>query len=166
MSKRGGLGRGLAALIPTSAPDDDQPPLSAAEDESAAQSADADVAPAAPAAPPVHLLPPAAQAAATVAQMAPGRFTLGVGSGEALNEHIFGDHWPPVSIRHERLEEALHIIRELWTGKIVTHEGKHFTVHDAKLWTLPDQAPEILVSGFGPKAVELAARIGDGFVTV
>ncbi len=107
-----------------------------------------------------------AQAAATTAVLAPGRFTFGVGSGEALNEHIQGEAWPPVSVRLERLEEALHIIRRLWTGEVVTHRGAHFTVHDAKLWSLPATPPEILISGFGPLATELAARIGDGWITV
>ena len=106
-----------------------------------------------------------AQATATLAQLAPGRFTWGVGSGEALNEHILGDVWPPVSVRLERLEEALDIVRRLWTGDVVTHQGKHFTVHDAKLWTRPEQPPEILMSGFGPVATELAARIADGWIT-
>src|SRR4051794_30630448 len=106
-----------------------------------------------------------AQAAATTACLAPGRFTLGVGSGEALNEHILGDAWPPVSVRLARLEESLAVIRELWGGDVVTHVGEHFTVHDAKLFSLPETPPEILVSGFGPKAIEVAARAGDGWIT-
>ncbi len=107
-----------------------------------------------------------AQATATTAAMAPGRFTFGVGAGEALNEHILGDAWPPVSVRHARLTEALEIIRKLWTGDIVTHEGKYFTVHDAKLFTLPDVPPDILLSGFGPVSTQLAASIADGWITV
>ena len=106
-----------------------------------------------------------AQATATTAVMAPGRFTFGVGAGEALNEHILGDAWPPVSIRHARLTEALDIIRRLWTGEVVTHEGTYFTVHDAKLFTVPETPPEILVSGFGPESTKLAASIGDGWIT-
>jgi G6PDH family F420-dependent oxidoreductase len=106
-----------------------------------------------------------AQATATVAAMAEGRFTFGVGSGEALNEHILGQEWPPVSVRLARLEEALEIIRQLWTGDVVTHEGDYYTVHNAKLWSLPQTAPPIFVSGFGPEATELAARIGDGWIT-
>ena len=106
-----------------------------------------------------------AQATATVAAMAPGRFTFGVGSGEALNEHILGDAWPPVSVRLARLEEALEIIRKLWTGDIVTHAGTYYTVQNAKLWSLPDTPPPILVSGFGPEATKLAARIGEGWIT-
>ncbi len=106
-----------------------------------------------------------AQATATVATLAEGRFSFGVGSGEALNEHITGEAWPPVSVRLARLEEALDIIRRLWTGDIVTHEGEYYTVHNAKLFSLPEQPPEILMSGFGPEATELAARIADGWIT-
>ncbi|MCU1602052.1 MAG: F420-dependent oxidoreductase, family [Frankiales bacterium] len=107
-----------------------------------------------------------AQATATTAALAPGRFTFGVGSGEALNEHVLGDAWPPVSVRHDRLREAIAIIRELWAGGVVTHEGEHYTVHDARIFSLPEQLPEILVSGFGPEATKLAAEIGDGWITV
>ncbi len=106
-----------------------------------------------------------AQASATVAAMAPGRFTLGVGTGEALNEHILGEAWPPVSVRLAQLEEALGIIRKLWSGDIVTHEGDYFTVHNAKVWSLPPEPPEILMSGFGPEATELAAEIADGWIS-
>jgi G6PDH family F420-dependent oxidoreductase len=107
-----------------------------------------------------------AQATATVASLAPGRFTFGVGSGEALNEHILGDAWPPVSVRLSRLEEAIGVIRRLWSGGVVTHEGAHFTVHDARLFSLPEKAPEILVSGFGPESTKLAATVGDGWISV
>jgi G6PDH family F420-dependent oxidoreductase len=106
-----------------------------------------------------------AQATATTAALAQGRFTFGVGSGESLNEHILGDPWPPVSVRHARLEEALHVIRALWTGKTVTHEGLYFTVHNARLFSLPEEPPPIYVSGFGPRATGLAARIGDGWIS-
>ena len=107
-----------------------------------------------------------AQAAATSAAMLPGRFQLGVGSGEALNEHILGDAWPPANVRLEMLEEAVEVIRELWTGKQVEHYGTHYAVENARIYTLPDEPPPILVSGFGPKATELAARIGEGYCTV
>ena len=107
-----------------------------------------------------------AQAAATSAAMLPGgRFTFGVGSGENLNEHILGDGWPPTDVRLEMLEEAVALIRELWKGDSVTWDGKHYVTHNARLYTLPDAPPPVLVSGFGEKAVELAARIGDGFVS-
>jgi len=107
-----------------------------------------------------------AQAAATSAVMLPGRFEFGVGSGEALNEHIFGDPWPSTDVRLEMLEEAIEIIRLLWDGGTKDHEGKHYVVENARLYTLPDQPPPILVSGFGPKATRLAARTGDGYMNV
>ncbi len=107
-----------------------------------------------------------AQAAATSAALLPGRFAFGVGSGEALNEHILGDPWPPADVRLEMLEEAIEVIRELWTGKQVEHYGDHYVVENARLYTLPDEPPPILVSGFGPKSVGLAARVGDGYCVV
>ncbi|HUR76219.1 MAG TPA: TIGR03557 family F420-dependent LLM class oxidoreductase [Sporichthya sp.] len=106
-----------------------------------------------------------AQAAATTAVLAPGRFRFGVGSGEALNEHILGEAWPPVSIRLERLEEAIEVMRRLWTGEVVTHQGRYYTVHNARIFTLPDQEIPVLISGFGPEATDFAARIGDGWMT-
>jgi G6PDH family F420-dependent oxidoreductase len=106
-----------------------------------------------------------AQAAATSAVLTGGRFRLGVGTGEALNEHIFGDAWPEADVRLEMLEEAVAIMRELWKGGVVSHRGKHYTVENARVYTLPEQPVEILVSGFGPKAIDVAARIGDGFVS-
>jgi G6PDH family F420-dependent oxidoreductase len=105
-----------------------------------------------------------AQAAATTGELLEGRFTLGVGSGEALNEHILGDPWPNADRRLEMLEEAVALIRELWTGKVVSWEGKHYRVDHARIYNLPETPPEIYVSGFGPKAVEVAARIGDGYI--
>jgi G6PDH family F420-dependent oxidoreductase len=106
-----------------------------------------------------------AQAAATAAVMLPGRFSLGVGSGEALNEQILGDDWPEADVRLEMLEEAIEVMRELWSGKVVSREGKHYRVRHARIYTLPDEPPPILVSGFGPKSVDLAGRVGDGYVT-
>jgi G6PDH family F420-dependent oxidoreductase len=106
-----------------------------------------------------------AQAAATAAAMLPGRFNFGVGSGEALNEQILGDDWPEADLRLEMLEEAIEVIRELWTGEAVSREGKHYRVRHARIYTLPEQLPPILVSGFGPKSVDLAGRVGDGYVT-
>ncbi len=105
-----------------------------------------------------------AQAAGTVGQLMGGRFTLGVGSGEALNEHILGDPWPTVDRRLEMLEEAVELIRQLWSGEVVTWEGRHYRVDHARVYNLPETPPEIYVSGFGPKAIELAARVGDGYV--
>jgi G6PDH family F420-dependent oxidoreductase len=107
-----------------------------------------------------------AQAAATSAVMLPGRFEFGVGSGEALNEHIFGDAWPSADVRLEMLEEAIEVIRLLWEGGTKDHEGRHYVVENARIYTLPDEPPPILVSGFGPKATRLAARAGDGYMNV
>lgn len=105
-----------------------------------------------------------AQAAATAADMAPGRFFLGVGSGEALNEHITGARWPETAVRLEMLEEAVEVIRLLWQGGMQSHHGRHYTVENARIYTLPSELPPIYVSAFGPKAMEVAARIGDGYV--
>jgi G6PDH family F420-dependent oxidoreductase len=103
-----------------------------------------------------------AQAAATSAVMLDGRLGLGLGSGEALNEHIFGDAWPSADVRLEMLEEAIEVIRALWTGEVVHHDGPHYTVDHARLYTVPDQPPGIWMSGFGPKATRLAARVATG----
>jgi coenzyme F420-dependent glucose-6-phosphate dehydrogenase len=105
-----------------------------------------------------------AQAAATTAQLLPGRFSLGVGTGENLNEHILGDRWPGVVERQSRLEEAIEVIRELWEGTLVSHRGERFTVENARLYTLPDEPPPLLVAVAGESSVELAARAGDGMV--
>jgi G6PDH family F420-dependent oxidoreductase len=117
---------------------------------------------------PTYRIHPAvlAQATATSAALAPGRFSFGVGSGERLNEHILGDAWPPTQIRLERLAEAIDVIRALWTGETVTHRGTHFTVDNARIFSTPEEAPPILVSGFGPQATDMAAEIGDGWITV
>lgn len=105
-----------------------------------------------------------AQAAATVASMMPGRFFLGVGSGENLNEHITGERWPEVDVRREKLAEAIGIIRMLWQGGLRSHHGKHFVVENARLYSLPPQAPALLVAAGGAKAAELAGRLGDGLI--
>jgi len=106
-----------------------------------------------------------AQAAATAAVQLEGRFALGVGSGEALNEHVLGDVWPSADTRLEMLEEAVDVMRELWTGEVVTRSGRHYSVDTARIYTLPDRPPPVYVSGFGPKATSLAARIGDGYIS-
>jgi G6PDH family F420-dependent oxidoreductase len=106
-----------------------------------------------------------AQAAATVACMMPGRFFLGVGTGENLNEHVTGARWPLPYERLEMLEEAVDVIRRLWTGEEVTHRGEHYTVQEARLYTVPDAAPEVYVAAAQPQAAELAGRIGDGLVS-
>lgn len=107
-----------------------------------------------------------AQAAATSQLLTDGRFVLGVGSGEALNEHILGDRWPPAPTRLEMLEEAVAVMRALWEGGAVTHHGTHYTVEHARLYSCPDTPPPVVVSAFGSAALALAARIGDGLVTV
>ncbi|MCO5970810.1 LLM class F420-dependent oxidoreductase [Actinoallomurus soli] len=115
---------------------------------------------------PLVRTPPAivAQAAATSAVLTDGRFVLGVGTGEALNEHIVESRWPPAEERQEMLEEAVEVMRELWTGRLVSHHGRHYNVDTARLYTLPDEPPPIYMSGFGDKAATLAGRIADGFV--
>lgn len=105
-----------------------------------------------------------AQAAATSAALLEGRFVLGLGSGEALNEHILGGAWPTADVRLAMLEEAVAVIRRLFTGETVSHRGEFYTVDTARLYTLPDRPPPIYLSGFGPKATELAARIADGYI--
>nr|WP_273889284.1 TIGR03557 family F420-dependent LLM class oxidoreductase [Rubrobacter naiadicus] len=99
-----------------------------------------------------------AQAAATSQVMLKGRFSLGVGSGENLNEHILGDRWPPADVRLEMLEEAIEVIRLLWEGGVKDHHGRYYTVENAHLYTLPDEPPKILVSGFGEASAQLAGR--------
>ncbi len=105
-----------------------------------------------------------AQAAATVGAMMPGRFFLGVGTGEALNEHILGDKWPEWEVRAEMLEEAVEVIRLLWKGKQTSHYGDFYTVENARIYDLPDPLPPIHVAASGPRAGSLAGRIGDGFI--
>jgi coenzyme F420-dependent glucose-6-phosphate dehydrogenase len=105
-----------------------------------------------------------AQAAATSAALMPGRFMLGLGTGENLNEHILGDRWPPFDVRAEMLEEAVAIIRALWAGDEVSHYGDHYVVENARLYTLPDEPPPILMAAGGEKAAKLAGRIADGLV--
>jgi coenzyme F420-dependent glucose-6-phosphate dehydrogenase len=105
-----------------------------------------------------------AQAAATSAAMLPGRFFLGVGTGENLNEHVTGAKWPAPDERLELLEEAVAAIRRLWEGGYQTHRGRHYTVERARLYTLPDEPPPIVVAAAQEKAAELAAKIGDGYM--
>ena len=107
-----------------------------------------------------------AQASATAAVQLDGRFVLGVGSGEALNEHILGDPWPSAGVRLEMLEEAIDVIRLLHGGKEISHHGLHYEVQEARIYTLPEQPIPIYVSGFGPQSAELAGRIGDGYCLV
>jgi coenzyme F420-dependent glucose-6-phosphate dehydrogenase len=105
-----------------------------------------------------------AHAAATSAALMEGRFFLGVGTGENLNEHILGDHWPAPDERLEMLEEAIAVMRLLWQGGYQTHRGKHYTVENARLYTLPDEPVQIAVAAAKEQAAELAGRVGDAFV--
>jgi coenzyme F420-dependent glucose-6-phosphate dehydrogenase len=107
-----------------------------------------------------------AHAAATAATMMPGRFFLGVGSGENLNEHIVGDRWPPADVRLEMLEEAVSVIRLLWEGGVKDHHGRHYTVENARVYDLPDEPTPVMVAASGPRALGMAARIGDGLVSL
>lgn len=103
-----------------------------------------------------------AQAAVTLAIVSDGRFTLGVGAGERLNEHVVGQGFPGVHGRHERLREALEIIRLLWRGGYQSYEGRHLRLEDARVFDLPDQPPVIAVAAGGPAAAAIAAELGDG----
>jgi G6PDH family F420-dependent oxidoreductase len=105
-----------------------------------------------------------AQAAATTAALMPGRFLFGIGTGENLNEHILGDRWPPPDIRREMLEEAVAVIRRLWQGGSQDHRGRYYRVEDARLYTLPESPPPILIAASGPEAAQLAGRLGDDFI--
>ena len=103
-----------------------------------------------------------AQAAATASELSGGRFFLGVGTGEALNEHVTGAVWPPIDVRQEMLIEALGIIRELWTGETVDHHGVHFTVENAKLFSASPHPIEIIWAASGERSARLAAQHADG----
>jgi G6PDH family F420-dependent oxidoreductase len=105
-----------------------------------------------------------AQASATVATMLPGRFLLGVGTGENLNEHIMGARWPEVMVRQAMLAEAVEVIRLLWRGGMQSHQGRYFTVENARLYSLPEKPPPLLIAASGPKSAELAGRVGDGLI--
>ena len=104
------------------------------------------------------------QAAATAGLLTGGKFNLGVGTGEALNEHVTGAKWPAAEERQEMLEEAVTIIAELFTGEQLTYHGPHYQVETARLYSVPRVPPPIYVSGFGEKSARLAARIADGYI--
>jgi coenzyme F420-dependent glucose-6-phosphate dehydrogenase len=106
-----------------------------------------------------------AQAAATTAAMLPGRFFLGVGTGENLNEHVLGGRWPSARERREMLAEAIDVMRLLWEGDLCSFEGKHYRVENARVYTLPAEPIPVLVAAGGPEAAKLAARKGDGLVS-
>ena len=106
-----------------------------------------------------------AQAAATAEALMPGRFFLGVGSGEHLNEHVLGGRWPEASVRIEMMSEAIEVIRLLWEGGLKSHHGKHYTVENARIYSLPERLPEIVVAAGGPDAAKVAGEQGDGLVS-
>jgi G6PDH family F420-dependent oxidoreductase len=107
-----------------------------------------------------------AQKAATVAAMSGGRFRLGLGAGEKLNEHVVGEGFPPASTRHAMLTEAVEIMRELWQGGYVTHHGDFFDVEDARVYTLPDEPVPLDIAVSGDQSIALAAEHGDGVIAV
>jgi G6PDH family F420-dependent oxidoreductase len=107
-----------------------------------------------------------AQAAATLQAMFPGRFYLGLGAGEALNEHIVGHYWPEAPTRLDMLAEAIEIIRKLFTGKTVKHRGTYFNLESARLYTMPEKPPPIYVATSGPINAERTGRTCDGIITV
>jgi G6PDH family F420-dependent oxidoreductase len=107
-----------------------------------------------------------AQAAATLAIISDGRFTLGVGAGERLNEHVTGEGFPARRVRHERFREALEIIRLLWQGGYRSYDGQHLKLEDARVFDLPEELPVIAVAASGPESAKIAAELGDGLFAV
>jgi coenzyme F420-dependent glucose-6-phosphate dehydrogenase len=105
-----------------------------------------------------------AQAAATSQVMADGRFFLGLGTGEELNEHVTGARWPGPQERLEMLEEAIEVLRLLWEGGYQSHYGKHYTVEQAQIFTLPDESPPLAIAASQPDAAQLAGRLGDALI--
>jgi coenzyme F420-dependent glucose-6-phosphate dehydrogenase len=105
-----------------------------------------------------------AQAAATASTMLDGRFFLGVGTGEWLNEHVTGSRWPRPDDRRAMLREAVEVIRELWAGELVDHDGPHYRVDGARLYSVPASPPPIMVAAGGQEAAKLAGEIGDGMI--
>ncbi len=107
-----------------------------------------------------------AQKAATLQILADGRFTLGVGSGENLNEHVVGKGWPTVARRHEMLREAIVIMRELFTGELVDWKGEYFEVDSARLWDIPDAGVPIAAAVSGDRSIETFAPLADHLIAV
>ncbi|MEU9031100.1 LLM class F420-dependent oxidoreductase [Streptomyces sp. NPDC048383] len=107
-----------------------------------------------------------AQKAATMQLLSEGRFRLGLGSGENLNEHVVGPGWPAAHVRLEMLEEAVQIIRDLFDGGSVNHHGQYFDVENAKLWDLPDRPPPIGIAVSGKRSCELAGRYADLVIAI
>jgi len=111
-----------------------------------------------------------AQAAATLEAMYPGRSWLGVGSGEALNEHVIGGYWPEAGERSRRMFEAIELIKKLFdasvAGKDIKHKGEFFTMETSRLWTMPEVAPPVLVATAGPINAKKTGKLADGIITV
>jgi len=107
-----------------------------------------------------------AQAAATSQVMMEGRFFLGLGTGEELNEHVTGARWPGPEARLEMLEEAIDVLRLLWQGGYQSHQGRHYVVEQARIFTLHDEPPPIAVAASQPLAAQLAGRLGDALISV
>ncbi len=103
-----------------------------------------------------------AHAVATVDEMFDDRFFFGVGTGENLNEHVTGDRWPEHDVRLEMLDEAMEVMDALWTGETTSHHGTHYTVENARLYTVPDERPTVIGSAFGPQTAEWVADRTDG----
>jgi G6PDH family F420-dependent oxidoreductase len=107
-----------------------------------------------------------AHAAATLGAMFPGRFWLGLGAGEALNEHVIGGHWPEIGVRSSMLFEAIEVISKLFSGDVVRHKGTHFTLESARLYTRPEERVPIFVATAGPLNAKRTGRWADGMITV
>ncbi len=107
-----------------------------------------------------------AHAAATLGAMYPGRFWLGLGAGEALNEHVVGGVWPEIGVRSAMLFEAIELISKLFTGQVVRHRGEHFVLESAKLYTRPEQPVPIYVATAGPVNAKRTGRLAQGMITV
>jgi G6PDH family F420-dependent oxidoreductase len=105
-----------------------------------------------------------AQATATASEMLGGRFRFGIGTGERLNEHVLGQHWPPADVRREMLQEAVEVLRAMWRGDLFSHRGDHYTVENARIYNTPPVEIPVLLSAFGPAAADLAVEIADGLV--
>lgn len=106
-----------------------------------------------------------AQAAATTAAKMPGRFFFGLGTGENLNEHITGERWPPFEIRLEMFEEAIDLMQALWRGDTTSYWGAYYTAEDARIFTLPDESPPLMIAASGKKSAETAGRLGEGLIS-
>jgi coenzyme F420-dependent glucose-6-phosphate dehydrogenase len=107
-----------------------------------------------------------AHAAATLGAMYPGRFWLGLGAGEALNEHVVGGEWPEIGVRSAMLFEAIEVITKLFSGAVVRHRGDHFKLESAKLYTRPEQPVKVYVATAGPVNAKRTGRLADGMITV